>query len=282
MATATNSFMLLLTQVGLGVAEAPLFPAGGKLNVAWLSRQERGRGATIMDRGSPLGVGFGGLIITSLVVALNSWRLAFLVIGVGSATMGIIAYRYLRDRPDQHPSVNPAEVHYIHSSQREAALAGGAVPGGLHTKTAGRIQYTASRSFWGVILGRIGWATIFFGLLTWGPNYLMQARQLDLRAMGMATFSIFLAGAVGELVGGFLADPLQRAGLSRNLSLKSTLGFSSALACASIPVLPAIRNAGAAVALLVVTLFFLMWGGLYGVSPRCLRRRARRARSAGP
>ena len=54
-ALATNSVTLLLTRVGLGVAEAPVAAAGGALNAAWLSQHERVRGAALMDGGSPLG-----------------------------------------------------------------------------------------------------------------------------------------------------------------------------------------------------------------------------------
>ena len=36
-AIATNWPMLLLTRLGLGVTEAPIFPAGGKLNAMWMT-----------------------------------------------------------------------------------------------------------------------------------------------------------------------------------------------------------------------------------------------------
>ncbi len=56
---ATGGWSLLLTRVGLGAAEAPLFPAGAKLSALWLAPVERGRGAVLMDSGAPLGAAFG-------------------------------------------------------------------------------------------------------------------------------------------------------------------------------------------------------------------------------
>ena len=50
---------LLITRVGLGVAESPIMPAGAKLNGAWLTPNERGRGATLVDGGAPLGTALG-------------------------------------------------------------------------------------------------------------------------------------------------------------------------------------------------------------------------------
>ena len=92
-AAATGGVSLLLTRVGLGAAEAPLFPAGGKLNSLWLSQTERGRGAVIVDSGAPLGAAFGGVIISSLILGFDSWRLAFLAAAVGTLVMGCVAWR---------------------------------------------------------------------------------------------------------------------------------------------------------------------------------------------
>src|SRR5450631_382728 len=60
---ATGAVSLLISRVGLGAAEAPLFPAGAKLNSIWLSPRERARGAVLVDSGAPLGAAFGGVII---------------------------------------------------------------------------------------------------------------------------------------------------------------------------------------------------------------------------
>jgi ACS family D-galactonate transporter-like MFS transporter len=42
-AFSTNSVMLLLTRLGLRAAEAPILPAGGKLNAIWMTPNERAR-----------------------------------------------------------------------------------------------------------------------------------------------------------------------------------------------------------------------------------------------
>jgi ACS family D-galactonate transporter-like MFS transporter len=88
-ALATGGGSLLLTRIALGAAEAPLFPAGAKLNAIWLSGRERGRGAVIMDCGGPLGAAVGGLIIAHLLAILHSWRLVFAIAGL--ATVALMA-----------------------------------------------------------------------------------------------------------------------------------------------------------------------------------------------
>ena len=112
-AFATGGLSLLVTRLGLGAAEAPLFPAGGKLNALWLSPRERGRGAVLMDSGSYLGAGLGGGVIAWLIYALDSWRMAFAVAGIVTIGAGLVAWRYLRDDPAVHPAVNEVELAHI-------------------------------------------------------------------------------------------------------------------------------------------------------------------------
>ena len=88
-AVCTGWVVLLLTRLGLGAAEAPIYPAGGKLNAIWMTQNERGRGATLLDGGAPLGAALGSIVIAGLIAGLDSWRLAFVVAGVGTMLAGL-------------------------------------------------------------------------------------------------------------------------------------------------------------------------------------------------
>lgn len=266
-AFATGGLSLIFARVALGAAEAPLFPAGGKLNSLWLASSERGRGAVLMDCGGPLGVALGGLLIAYLIAVFGSWRTAFFIAGIATLAMAWLAWRYLRDDPAIHPGVNAAELARINegrsTSVAEAAKAG--VQGlGI-----------ARRSLAGILLGRASWAMVFFGLLTWGPSYLAQARGFDIKGIGAATFVIFLCGAAGSLVGGFLCDLLVRKGVRRGLAAKGLLSCSGLVALLAFLLLPQLTDPYAAVALLSLTAFFLMWGSLYWSLPALLAAPAR-------
>jgi ACS family D-galactonate transporter-like MFS transporter len=256
---ATGGLSLLLTRVGLGAAEAPVFPAGAKLSSLWLSPEERGRGAVLMDSGAPLGAAFGGVIISFLILALQSWRLAFLVAGLATMALGLVAWRYLRDDPARHPGVNAAELAHItgRTDAQEAPI----------IEAPRRI---APRSMTGLLLGRTSWAMINFGLLTWGPSYLAQARGFDLKQMGYATFVIFLCGMAGSLFAGFTADALLARGLRRSPVYKGLLGFSGLAVLCAFLALPQVADPVGAVAILSATLFFLYWGSLYWSLPTVL------------
>ncbi|MND83069.1 putative galactarate transporter [compost metagenome] len=266
-AFATGGLSLLFARVALGAAEAPLFPSGGKLNSLWLAPSERSRGAVLMDCGGPLGVALGGLIIAYLIAVLGSWRIAFFVAGIATLAMAWLAWRYLRDDPAQHPDVNAEELARINAGRATSAAEAAKAP----VKGLG----IAYRSLTGMLLGRASWAMVFFGLLTWGPSYLAQARGFDIKGIGAATFIIFLCGAVGSLCGGFLCDTLIRKGVRRGLAAKGLLAVSGLVALGAFMLLPTLHDAYAAVALLCLTAFFLMWGSLYWSFPALLAAPAR-------
>lgn len=261
MGAATGGMSMLLLRVGLGGAEAPLFPAGSKLNALWLSRKERARGAVLMDAGSPLGAAIGGLAISNLILMFGSWRTAFVVAGLATIACGWLAWRYLRDDPAKHPGVNGAELAHIHDGAPPASKA-------MHAS-----QDNAPlplRSTIAMCVGRMSWAMIFFGLLTWGPSYLTQARGLSLSQIGAATFFIFLAGALGSLSGGFLCDALCGMNLSRGKVVKTMIAVSGIATLAVFAALPTITSPVVAVAVLCGASFLLMWGSLYWSLPSLL------------
>ena len=262
-AFATGGISLLVTRVALGAAEAPLFPAGGKLNATWLSSRERGRGAVIMDCGGPLGAALGGLVIAHLIAVLGSWRLVFAIAGIATIVLSWIAWRYLRDQPHLHPAANQAERDHIQQVDVN-------VPDDDAKSAQGGRFGLPARSLAAILIGRAAWAMMFFGLLTWGPNYLSQARGFDLIAIGNATFFIFMSGVAGSLCGGFLMDALVKAGYSQGKVLKGLLLISGAIALVAFISLPGLANAVMAVAVLSLAAFFLMWGSLYWSLPPLL------------
>ncbi|MFM0327398.1 MFS transporter [Caballeronia glebae] len=266
MGAATGGLSMLFLRVGLGGAEAPLFPAGSKLNALWLSRKERARGAVLMDAGSPLGAAIGGLAISNLILMFGSWRTAFVVAGLATIACGWLAWRYLRDDPAIHPGVNGAELAHIHD---------GASPVSNAARASEDDTPLPLRSTIAMCVGRMSWAMIFFGLLTWGPSYLTQARGLSLSQIGAATFFIFLAGALGSLSGGFLCDALCAMNLSRGKVIKTMIAVSGMATLTVFAALPTITSPVVAVAVLCGASFLLMWGSLYWSLPSLLASPAR-------
>src|SRR5579864_3037169 len=210
-AVATNWFVLVLTRLGLGASEAPIYPAGGKLNAIWMTQHERARGATLLDGGAPLGAALGAIVIAWLITAFDSWRAAFLLAGVGTILCGLLAWRYIRNTPHEHPSVDESEARFIAAAHAEEDAKAPASRGG------GWSAYFRFRSVWLMCCGWMFFNTVFYGLLTWMPTYLFKVHGFDIKTLGGASFVIFFAGFVGELAGGLIGDAWRARGGAPNL-----------------------------------------------------------------
>ncbi|WP_042883715.1 MFS transporter [Cupriavidus necator] len=263
-AFTTNATALLLTRLGLGAAEAPIYPAGGKLNAIWMTQNERGRGATLLDGGAPLGAALGAIIITWLIATLGSWRLAFIVAGVGTVLAGVVAWYYVRNSPREHRGVNELEARYIEEAQANEHRA---EPANLSGRSLDFFKY---RSVWCMAIGWMCFNTVFYGLLTWMPNYLNKVHGFDIKQMGGASFIIFFSGFVGELIGGWIADKWKEAGGRPNVVMRTLFGIAAVVATASIFSVAYVSDPIVVVVLLSSTLFFLRWCGLFWCVPSML------------
>jgi MFS transporter, ACS family, D-galactonate transporter len=254
---ATSFSVLLFTRLGLGAAEAPIFPAGAKLNGMWMTPSERGRGATLFDSGAPLGAAFGALIIAWLIGMLNSWRLAFLVAGVGTIVAGIWAWYYIRNNPKEHKGANEAEIQHVLSAQAQE------VKGEPANATGNSLDFARYRSVWFLCLAWMCFTAVFYGLLTWMPSYLNREHGFNIWGMGGATFIAFLSGFFGELVGGWICDKWKAAGGRPNTVMRTIFGIAAVVGTVSIFTLAYTRDHVFVVVLLSVTLFFLRWMGVF-------------------
>lgn len=263
-AVCTTTTALLLTRLGLGAAEAPIYPAGGKLNAIWMTQNERGRGATLLDGGAPLGAALGAIIITWLISSLGSWRLAFVVAGVGTVIAGVVAWWYIRNSPREHAGVNELEASYLEAAH---ATEHRAEPANLSGRSLDFFKY---RSVWCMAIGWMCFNTVFYGLLTWMPNYLNKVHGFDIKAMGGASFIIFFSGFIGELIGGWIADKWKEAGGRPNVVMRTLFGIAAVVATVSIFSVAYVTNPVVVVVLLSSTLFFLRWCGLFWCIPSIL------------
>jgi ACS family D-galactonate transporter-like MFS transporter len=246
-ATASGLGGLLFFRLLLGAAEAPIYPAGGKLNATWMTPAERGRGATLLDGGAPLGTAIGGLGISWLIGLTGGWRPAFVVAGVATILIGLLAAWYIRNTPRAHRVANAAEVAHIEAAHaREDAD---------DPQPAGRVSLLRYARY---------------GLLTWGPLYLSETKHFKIAAIGYSTLVIFGAGFAGELAGGWLADRWRARGTSPNIVLRTLLGAAGVFVVLALLGVTVVPNAAVAVTFLSLVLFFLRWAGVYWSVPSIL------------
>jgi ACS family glucarate transporter-like MFS transporter len=126
-----------------------------------------------------------------------------------------------RDTPEEHPSLGEAEREEIVNTRQQEK------PGDT-TKLAFR-DMSGSKNMWSVVLQYFCSNFTFFFALTWLFPYFKETYNLSAMDAGWYTSAPFIAGAIGNWVGGGMIDNIFRKG-NMNLSRKlpAIIGFSLA------------------------------------------------------
>jgi ACS family D-galactonate transporter-like MFS transporter len=195
-----NGVVSLLTfRLGLGVSEAPCFPANSRVVAAWFRDEERAQATAVYTVGEYLGLAcFGPALFW--IASRFGWRTLFFVVGGIGIVFGIVWWLLYRDPED---AANPARV---------ARAAPVRWP---HVRTLLR-----SRRMWGASLGQFGGNSTLVFFLTWFPTYLAKERHMDWIRAGFFAILPFIAAACGVMLGGWASDRLLKSTGSRNLARK--------------------------------------------------------------
>jgi nitrate/nitrite transporter NarK len=128
-----------------------------------------------------------------------------LVYGAAGLLVAAVFWLIVRDRPEEHPGCNAAEVHLIEAG-RPAIPAATASHEGLPLRAILR-----SRSLWLISAAQFGTNIGWVFLLTWLPRYLADVHHVPVVERGWMAGLPLLVGMSGQLGGGWLTDRLTRA-----------------------------------------------------------------------
>ena len=225
-------------RVVLGLAEAANFPAASKAVAQWFPASERATAVAIFM----LGAGLGAIITPPLTVwTMQSlgWHWAFIVPG----SLGLI-WVWLWQRwyhlPETHPTIDPAEQSRILENRSSQQGKGGW--GAL----------LAYREFWGILAARVVSDFPFYFFLFWLPQYLIDVRGFDLRAIALFAWLPWVAADLGALAGGTLSSSLVTRGHTINSARKIVIWLGAVLV--AVAVVPAYYTQSSAFALALICL----------------------------
>ena len=231
-----------------GAGEAGAFPNAARVITKWFPPAERGmaRGAVTMT--SQLGGALAPPLAAALI-AMVGWRSTFLVFGVVGLVWAGLFYRWFRDDPREHASVNDEERQRIGQPLAEIKPAGHApIPW---------LSVLRSPNVW--LLGTImtAGATLFYMQFQWYPTYLKEARGMSDQDAGWFTGIVILGGVVGCIVGGSLSDVITRSTTERKWSRRLFGAAMLLLAFLSLLSVGYVADVLAATLLNAAALFFL-------------------------
>ncbi len=220
---------LLLLRLGLGVSEAPCFPANSRIVSTWFPQHERARATATYTVGEYIGLAaFSPLLF--LILEHHGWRTLFFLTGGLGILFTLVWWRFYHE-PHESRTANQAELDYIGANGINNKIQN--VP--FNWRDARRLL--GCRQILGASLGQFAGNTTLVFFLTWFPSYLANERHLPWLHVGFFATWPFLAAAIGILFGGWISDRLlKRTGsvnISRKLPIISGLLLSSCIIAAN-------------------------------------------------
>jgi ACS family D-galactonate transporter-like MFS transporter len=222
--------MLIATRIGVGVFEAPCFPANSRILATWFPQRERARATAVYSVGMNFGLGFLSVPLFWITQRFG-WRGLFVIVGGVGLLFGA-AWWFLYHNPGESTRANRAELEYIE--------AGG---GGEYTGQPLAFEWRhigallRHRQVVGASIGQFGGNSTLVFFLTWFPTYLVTARGMTFIKAGTMVALPYIAAAAGVVLGGLLSDAiLQKTGSAnwaRKLPIVSGLLLASTIILAN-------------------------------------------------
>jgi sugar phosphate permease len=230
-----------------GMGEAGAFPTATRAFSHWLPASERGFAQGITHSGARLGAALTPPVAVFLIGSFG-WRSVFYIFGLIGALWAVCWHWYYRDRPDQHASVNQAELAVIREGGSRRAVERAQVPWGLILR---------SGNLWFICLMYFCYAYSIWIYLSWYPTYLRESRGFTLTQMGFWHMVPLIAATIGDTVGGWLSDHLARG--SGNLRFARRSVAITGFVFAAVFIIPAALTSDRhlSVAFTTAALFFL-------------------------
>lgn len=229
--TSLTSFAWSALSIGIcrfffGVGEAGAFPIATRSLSRWTPPEERGFSQGLPHAASRLGAALTPPLVVFIMINFG-WRIPFLLFGVLGLIWAVLWHAYYRDNPSEHPGVNAAELAII----QRGMVTSETNTGGAHSVPWRAIL--ANPTVWTLSLMYFCYGYSIDIYTDWFPKYLYDSRGLNLVKMGILASFPFLAGAAGDLLGGWVSD--RWAARTGNLKVArravAVLGFIIAAGC---------------------------------------------------
>ena len=212
-------YVLLATRFAFGAGEAGAYPNSSASISRWFPLAERGRAHGAVWMASRLGGALTPLLVVP-IVAVFGWRTAFYLFGLLGVAWAVVWYWWYRDHPAEKAGVSPEELALI-----------GAAPRQTHQSLPWR-EVLRHGSLWKIMFmyHTYCWGAYFY--LSWMPTYLRVGRGFTADEMKIYAMLPFLAGAAGNLLGGWLSDVLvRRYGLRIGRRTVAATGLAASALC---------------------------------------------------
>ena len=186
----THNYLLMVTlRILLGIAEGPLFPLAFTIVRHSFPQRLQARATMLWLLGTPVGAAIGFPLSLWLLNTFG-WQSTFFVMALLTLPVLLLVRTGLRGLQ----LTAKREETTISTAERRAA----------------RRELFLSAHFWMVCVFNIAFLTYLWGINGWLPGYLIKGKGIHLEHAGWLSSMPFIAMLLGEILGAWLADRLDK------------------------------------------------------------------------
>ena len=200
----------------LGATEPANFPAGVKAATEWFPMRQRALAVGIFNAGTTIGSALAAPFVGFIALTWG-WRYAF-VAGGGLGLVWVLLFAVVYRRPRDHPWLSAKELALIEADRPVAEAKAARVP---------ITRLLRMRETWGCILARALTDPISYFFFFWTPKFLQTERGFTLADIAAYSWIPFVAGALGNVMGGIVPSWLTARGWTLNRARKTTMVVAS-------------------------------------------------------
>jgi len=170
-------------------------PSGASIS-QWFSNKERGTRYSIWSAAHPIGEGIS-MVLTATIIAYLGWRWGFWIAGSVSILVALVLFGLLADRPRAYGLPTIADYKNDHTEETIQ-----------HDNDVNRAQFEVLKNPYVWILGLSCTATYVarYGINSWGPMYLQEAKDYTLITAGLVFGWMKIFELTGAVSSGFVSD----------------------------------------------------------------------------
>lgn len=203
-AWAAGFAVILCSRVLIGIGQGIHYPTQSIIVKNWFPPEERGKANAIYGAGcvGPL------LAVPLFTYLIGHWGWEYILFLAGF--LGVILLIPLFNGM---VSDDPRQNRYI-GKEEQSYLARCVPPGKKLSVRSGGLKemlpILGSSNFWYITVAYSAYLSIWWGIVTWVPQYLMVARGFSLESLGWVAAIPYGAAASGVAIGGVLSDRLAK------------------------------------------------------------------------
>ncbi|MEH7547308.1 sugar phosphate permease [Neobacillus bataviensis] len=212
--TVSGAALLILLRLLLGLAEGPVPVSMSTTINHWFPAKEKATATGIYIASTQLAPIFVPIIAAAIAMSFG-WRYVFYWFAIPGLVIALVWYLVVRTKPEDSSKVSKAELEYIRQEEVRVEAAGEQRSLGWLDKA---IRYQkieiistpkkvfTSWNIWGNTLTYFLMNSVLYGMLTWVPMYLVNAKGYSFMKMGFVASTPAIGGLIGALLGGVISD----------------------------------------------------------------------------